>query len=134
MEIRNCKKCGRMFNYIFGPPICPQCKDEREAKFQDVKKYVQDNKNATMVDVCDQCNVEPEQLRQWIREERLQFADDSPIKISCERCGAMIGFGRFCNKCKISLSQEVNSAIKPVINETSETRAHPSSRNKMRFL
>ena len=122
-----------MFNYIFGPPICPQCKDEQEAKFQDVKKYVQDNKNASMVDVCDQCNVEPEQLRQWIREERLQFADDSPIKISCERCGAMIGFGRFCNKCKISLSQEINSAIKPAINETSETSSHPSS-SKMRFL
>lgn len=97
------------------------------------KKYVQDNKNATMVDVCDQCNVEPEQLRQWIREERLQFADDSPIKISCERCGAMIGFGRFCNKCKINLSQEINSALKPVINETSETSSHPSS-SKMRFL
>lgn len=134
MEIKNCRKCGRMFNYVFGQQICPQCKEERESKFQEVKKYVQENKNATMVDVCEQCEVEPEQLRQWIREERLQFADDSPIKISCERCGAMIGFGRFCDKCKINMSQEIGSVIKQPTPEHSTSSQSGTNKNRMRYL
>ena len=30
MDVRNCKKCGRMFNYVTGPVVCPNCKDSLE--------------------------------------------------------------------------------------------------------
>ena len=36
MEVKNCKKCRRLFNYISGPSICPQCREELEKKFQEV--------------------------------------------------------------------------------------------------
>ena len=39
MNVRNCKECGRLFNYIAGPPICPACKEELEKKFQKAKEY-----------------------------------------------------------------------------------------------
>lgn len=100
MGIINCKKCGKMFNYITGNKICPACKEEEEAVFQKVKKFVQDNKKASMDEICAECEVEPKLVKQWIREERLFFADDSPVKISCERCGCQISSGRFCDKCK----------------------------------
>ena len=83
MGIINCKKCGKMFNYITGNKICPACKEEEEAVFQKVKKFVQDNKKASMDEICAECEVEPKLVKQWIREERLFFADDSPVKISC---------------------------------------------------
>ena len=34
MNVRNCKKCNRIFNYIAGPTICPACKEDLEKKFQ----------------------------------------------------------------------------------------------------
>lgn len=134
MDVRNCRKCGRLFNYTTGPMTCPACRDALEAKFQEVKKYVQDNRNATIPEVCEECGVEPGQIHQWIRDERLQFADDSPIKVSCEICGTMIGSGRFCEKCKMDMANNLSGAIaKP---KKAEEPALKKSRteNKMRFL
>ena len=100
MNVRNCKKCGKIFNYITGPIICPICRAAVEEKFQEVKKYVYANRGATMQEISDNCNVEISQIQFWIREERLVFSEDSPISIGCEKCGAMIKTGKYCAKCK----------------------------------
>ena len=76
MNVRNCRKCGRIFNYVLGPIMCPKCREDQEAKFQEVKKYVQEHHGADIIEVSEECDVDPGQIRQWIREERLQFADD----------------------------------------------------------
>ena len=34
MNVKNCRNCGKLFNYIAGPNICPACKEEIEKKFQ----------------------------------------------------------------------------------------------------
>ncbi len=136
MNVRNCRKCGRVFNYVMGPVVCPRCKEDLEGKFQEVKKYVQDNPGADITEVSKECDVEPQQIRQWIREERLQFADDSPIRLPCESCGAMIKSGRFCESCKREMSNEFNHAIgrdKPKVVE-SKPLPKKSERDKMRFL
>jgi len=70
MDVRNCRQCGRLYNYIGGSMynLCPDCIDK--------------------------------QLQQWIREERLTFSEDSPIGIPCEMCGKTIKSGKFCESCK----------------------------------
>ena len=132
MKVINCKKCGRIFNYIVGPPICPKCREEMEKKFQEVKKFVQENKQANINDISEECDVEIGQINQWIREERLFFAEDSPIGINCESCGAMIKTGRFCEKCKVEMARDLNSSIRrnQPIEDNSKTKENP----KMRFL
>lgn len=110
MAVRNCKRCGKMFNFIMGDPICPACKEEREAKFQEVKKFVQDNKQASIPEIVNACNVDQKLINQWIREERLFFSDDSPVKINCEKCGCQIATGRFCDKCKKDTANVFNNA------------------------
>ena len=134
MNVRNCKKCGKIFNYVAGPAICPRCKADQESKFQEVKKFVQENRGADITEVAEACEVEVKQIRQWIREERLQFADDSPIRIPCEGCGAMIQSGRFCDKCKLELSSGLKQTLgqnKPRETEKKQTK---SEGDKMRFL
>ena len=32
MDVRNCKKCGKLFNFT-GEPLCPACAKELESKF-----------------------------------------------------------------------------------------------------
>lgn len=112
MEIRNCRKCGKMFNYITGPQVCQSCKEAAEKKFQEVKDYVRDHKTASIPDICKDCGVEPKQVQQWIREERLIFADDSPVKISCEICGKQISTGRYCAQCKRDTAAGISEAAK----------------------
>ena len=102
MEVRNCRGCGKLYNYIGGPyrNLCPNCIEKIEEKYLEVKEYIQDHHNATMTEVAEECDVSTRQIEQWIRDERLVIADDSPIGITCERCGASIKSGRFCERCK----------------------------------
>lgn len=136
MNVVNCRKCGKLFNYIAGPYICPMCKEAGEKKFQEVKKYIQSNRGCTMTQVCDECNVEPGQIQAWIRQERLQFADDSPIKVNCEQCGAMIGSGRFCDKCKSEMTKNLNNMMRKPVEELKKQSGHNQrdNKNRMRFL
>ena len=36
MDVRNCRNCGRMFNYMGGAPLCNMCQKKLEEKFQEV--------------------------------------------------------------------------------------------------
>lgn len=136
MNVINCRKCGKLFNYITGPQICPMCKEANEKKFQEVKKYIQMHNHCSMAEVCEECEVEPGQIQNWIRQERLQFSDDSPIKVNCESCGAMIGCGRFCEKCKSEMSKNLNSMMKKPADQLKRESHQKSTdnKNRMRFL
>lgn len=134
MNVRNCKKCGKLFNYMAGLPICPACKEQQEKKFQEVKKYIRENPHADIKEVAQQCEVEISQIQQWIREERLEFTDDSPIKLPCEGCGTMINSGKYCDRCKNTMAKNLSSAIeKPKLIEEPMKKS-TSHQNKMRFL
>ena len=135
MEVKTCKRCRKFFNYITGPYICPVCKEKIEQDFQKVKKYIDDNPGADIKEVAEACEVDPQQIRQWIREERLQFSDDSPIRIACEACGSMIRSGRYCDACKNEMASGMKSAFglnKPAPEPVVKKR--DSDGNKMRFL
>jgi flagellar operon protein (TIGR03826 family) len=134
MNARNCKNCGRLFNYVLGPPICPLCRDAKEAKFQEVKKYIQDHRGANINEVSDECEVEVKQINQWIREERLQFADDSPISVNCEKCGAAIRSGVYCEKCKNEMASNLSTAYKKDPPKIEPPKKKDPDKDKMRFL
>lgn len=134
MNIKVCKKCRRMFNYFMGESICPACRQKIEEDFQRVKTYIRKEPNASIAQVSEECDVSPEQIRQWLREERLYLTGESP-QLTCDSCGAMIMSGKLCDKCK----NETINALKH-ITESSKTHNEPASRrpidakSKMRFL
>ena len=131
MDVKNCRDCGRLFNYITGPRICPSCRDKLEEKFQQVKEYIRDNPNIGMNDIARENEVPMQQIYQWVREERLIFSDDSMVTIDCENCGKSIRTGRFCDKCKDSMINNLNGAYKKPVMEPTK-RKHDGDR--MRFL
>ena len=55
--------------------------------------------------------MDQQQIQQWIREERLMFSEDSPIKIPCENCGTLIQSGKYCDKCKTNLARGLNNVV-----------------------
>ena len=130
MDIRNCKNCNKMFNYI-GKPICPTCEKLLEDKFQEVRKYVEDNPHCTMNEISEAMDVSTKQIEKWIREERLCFADDSPIGIGCEKCGKMIKSGKFCDVCRVEMESQMNNLYKAVNPGPYRTK---DSASKMRYL
>ena len=133
MDVRNCRGCGKLFNYISGPFICPSCREKMEEKFQEVKKYIQENPGSNVASVAEACDVDPNQIRQWIREERLEFASGAS-EISCEKCGAAIPSGRFCDKCKAYMVNTLNNVYNPDAPVQQHRRDNSDGGPKMRFL
>ena len=85
-----------------------------------------------MEEIAEENQVSVKQIKQWIREERLVFTDDSTIGIECENCGAMIKSGRFCDKCKAEMSSNLSTLIKKPKVETPVKK--PRDGDRMRFL
>ena len=106
MEIKNCKGCSKLFQYIGGPVLCPACRDLLEDKFTEVKAYIYEHRGASVVEVSEATEVTVKQIKQWIREERLVLSDATEVGITCEKCGKPIRSGRFCEKCKNKMANE----------------------------
>lgn len=136
MNVRNCRKCGRIFNYVAGPHICPACRERLEADFQRVKEYVRENPGAIISEVAEVCEVEISQIHQWLREERLQLTEGSAITLQCETCGAPILSGRYCDKCRKELTMGLNNIVRSAATRQEPVQKGSAQRDKdkMRFL
>lgn len=133
MEVRNCRNCGRLFNVLSNERLCPACIQGLEDKFQEVKRYLEEHVNASVDEVSRENEVSVKQIKQWIREERLSFSENSVEGIECEKCGKMIRTGRYCDECKKSVANNLMSAIdrpKPTEQPVKSNR----ERDRMRFL
>jgi flagellar operon protein (TIGR03826 family) len=132
MDVRNCRGCGKLFNYLQGPPLCPNCIKALDLKFEEVKEFVYDNPGVGMQEVSEEMEVSIAQIKQWVREERLAFSENSMIGLECEGCGVTIKTGRFCKACKDKLAKGLSDLYpseKPV-QKVRDSKENP----KMRFL
>ncbi len=134
MNVRNCNRCGRIFNYVTGQPICVQCKKELEVSFKAVRLFIRRNPAASIQSVAEECGVETKQLRQWIREERLCFSKDSGVGIECEKCGKTILTGRFCEACKNDTMSDLRSVSEPKTPPPVEKEQKQKKRSQMHFM
>lgn len=130
MDVRNCKLCNSLFNYD-GNSLCPACRKKMDDKFLEVRQYIYDNPTASMTIVAEENDVPIQQIKRWIREERLSFSKDSGISIECEKCGKPILTGRYCTECRNNMTHSLNklyAAATPVKKDKKSESA------KMRFL
>lgn len=132
MDVRNCKSCGRLFNYV-GRNICPSCAKKLEERFDMVKKYIRENPGATIGEVAENNDVSVNQIRNWIREERLELSKESPIGIECERCGKLIRVGRMCEACKKAAANDLKEATRSAVAQPVKQN-NSDTKNRMRYL
>lgn len=131
MDVRNCKGCGKIFNYLCGAPLCPTCLKKLDDKFDQVKEYIYNNPGVGIQEVAEENEVSVSQIKRWVREERLAFSNDSSIGLDCEVCGKMIKTGRFCNLCKDKMANKLGNIYKePEEDRKKDTKENP----RMRFL
>lgn len=133
MSIRNCSKCGKIFNYVAGKPVCQTCRKTLEEKFKETRLYIKKNVSASIAEVSQECDVDTKQIKQWVREERLSFSDSSSVGIDCEVCGKSIKTGRFCGECK----EKMTGDLKSVYVKEEAPKENPFARDKtakMRFM
>ena len=65
MDVRNCKGCGKLFNYMSGAQLCPECRAKLEKKFSSVKDYIDEHPQASISQVAEDMDVSVKQIKQW---------------------------------------------------------------------
>jgi len=104
MNVRNCKRCHKLFQYIRSP-YCQDCQAWIEARFLLISQYLREHPEAGMKELADQTDTETSILLLLMREGRLVIR--SGPEFNCERCGTSINHGRFCPGCLDQLQREL---------------------------
>ena len=130
MEIKNCKKCKRIFQYLTGPQLCITCKDEDELEFQEIKKYLKEHPRATMTEVAEALEISVEKITKFLRDGRLEVAEGSAIKIECESCGRPILTGKYCQIC----SGRMEGDLKGISRDMQRKANTPEASHVMKYL
>ncbi len=119
-NVRKCKECGKLFNFI-GRPICPDCLKRMDDEFQSVRKYIYDNPNAGIEEVSEETEVSVKTIMRFLREGRLQLRSASGALL-CEKCGKPLQTGTMCEDCKKKLTETLDSKLAPKHSEAAEKK------------
>ena len=134
-DVRNCKRCGRVYNYIGGVPLCPSCKDQDENDFKRIKSYLYDNPGAPMSLVASELDVSVEKIRRFLKEGRLEIVgDDANFILQCEGCGISIKTGRFCNSCERNVVNDLSSTAQKLGQSAARYNEEIKRNSSMRYL
>lgn len=134
MNVKNCRGCRRLFNYISGPYLCPACREKMEEKFQAVKEYIRENPGIGVQQVAEACDVETTQINQWLREDRLELTEGSPLMLGCESCGQLIRSGKYCDACKYNMANGFKRVMNGQKSEETPMKRKQGDGNRMRYL
>ena len=120
-EIKNCKRCRKIIMYSVGPQLCEDCKQLEEEEFKKVRKFVRDYPGATIQEVSEATEVSQNTIHKYLKEGLLEVAENSPIAIQCENCGARIRSGRFCAQCSATLARDMMNAGRTLVKDHTRT-------------
>ncbi|MGI6633400.1 MAG: MerR family transcriptional regulator [Bacillota bacterium] len=102
-EIRNCRRCGKLFVYV-GVPVCEACVKKEEEQYARVRQYLDENPRAGVKETSEATEVPVEMVIEFVRKGLLVTSGGSGIEgISCAICGKRISSGRVCPKCEADL-------------------------------
>jgi len=134
-DVRNCRKCGKLFNYIGGAPICPRCKELEEEDFKRIKEYLYENPGASLTQVSTELDVSVELIRRFLKEGRLEITNENGnLVLECENCGKSIKSGRFCAECERELASGFRNAAQQIRSELDSQTATRQKSFGMRYL
>lgn len=120
-EVRVCKSCKKIFQTMTDAQLCNECKEALEKEFKRAKLYIRNNPGAGVKDVSEALKIPPKQILQWVREDRLYFAEDLKVQIPCMLCGVMIRSGKYCLKCETALTVNAGGKSKESVDKEKKT-------------
>lgn len=99
-----CKNCGaELPDNRKEEFFCDRCNDIFEAKYDEVKDYLQTHPNCFMVQVGMDFGLPIMYIKRWLQEKRFSLPEDCIDYLLCERCGNKLRQGKYCDRCEEDL-------------------------------
>ncbi|MCX8093537.1 MAG: MerR family transcriptional regulator [Candidatus Goldbacteria bacterium] len=97
--LKNCERCGRVFDSEGSEELCPECYLEDKKDLKKVKDYLNKNPLASVMEVCEKTGVPQAQILRFVRDGNLKLR--TPLKkFKCSLCGKPVIKGTICDECK----------------------------------
>ena len=114
-DIRNCRRCGKIYSHIGRVPLCNDCKQQDEEDFKRVKEYLYEHPKATIYEVSRELDISVQRIKSYLKQGRLEIiGDEGNMVLDCELCGKSIKTGRFCEECTNALSKDIKSTVNEI--------------------
>lgn len=97
--MRNCKKCGSLYQYYGNTQLCPTCCQQDEADYQRLRQYLIEHPGARMFEVSTLLGIPVNRIKRYLQEDRLQIVEKNNSFLRCETCGRSIQSGLYCEEC-----------------------------------
>ena len=98
--IERCELCGGEMKYTgIGEYVCKKCSHSMLNDYGKVRSYIEEHPGATQAEVSEATGVGKGKIKQLLREEKIEIADNSASFLRCESCGASIRSGYYCEAC-----------------------------------
>lgn len=111
-ELRNCPVCGKIFVKLVRN-LCPDCIENEEQEFFQVREYLKDNAGASVEDITGYTGINEKKVLRWMREGRIEYTlHYGGASLTCDSCDAEINVGHLCAKCASNLANKLNSISK----------------------
>jgi len=97
--LKNCERCGRVFDLENDEVLCPECYIEDKKELKKVKDYLNKNPLASVMDVCEKTAVPQAQILRFINDGNLKIR--KPLeRFKCRLCGKPVSKGNLCEECR----------------------------------
>jgi hypothetical protein len=113
---------------------CSLCQHEQLDDFGKIKKYLDEHKGASAVDVAEGTGVKLEMVRTFLKDGRIQIPEGSKLFIRCERCGCALRHGRFCSDCTRELVGGLQATLFENMGEKPRELETKKAGNRMRYF
>lgn len=109
-----CNICKDRVQFVGGGKYkCQSCGNIVADDFGKVKEFLEENGPSPAIVISTETGVSTQVIERFLKEGRIEIPEGSPYFIKCEKCGADIRYGRYCNSC----IKQLAGAIKGVLDE-----------------
>ncbi|OOB80170.1 MAG: hypothetical protein BEN19_06325 [Epulopiscium sp. Nuni2H_MBin003] len=112
MEVKTCRECKKLFQYVSGKRVCPVCLKKHAQWLIDVKDYIREQPTCTINKIHEDIGVPIRIIEDFIRDGSLELSAGSSISVKCTMCGSPITKGKVCDKCNASRLNDMTNAGK----------------------
>ncbi len=117
-----CEECGSPLQYRgIGEYRCEKCGHLMYDDYGTVRNYLEINPGANSATVSAATGVSEKEIKNMLREEKLQIRPDSRSFLQCEACGKPVLSGRYCAECsKLAVAAAKKKKQKEELEEKKE--------------